>query len=84
MRIYLEIQTGYLKDLKCRKLKKVNNNEMYKIYQANGLNEKTVTILKLSKIVNRKYYTWKRMEFLKLKSQFIMSIQQLYIYIYIK
>ena len=64
MRIYSEIQTGYLKDLKCRKLKKVNNNEMYKIYQANGLNEKTVTILKLSKIVIRKYYTWKRMEFL--------------------
>ena len=47
----------FAKDLKCRKLKKVNNNEMYKIYQANGLNEKTVTILKLSKIVIRKYYT---------------------------
>ena len=49
--------TGYLKDLKWRKLKKFNNKDMYNIYQANGLNKKTVTILKLSKIVIRKYCT---------------------------
>ena len=49
--------TGYLKDLKWRKLKKFNNKDIYKIYQANGLNKKTVTILKLSKIVIRKYCT---------------------------
>ena len=49
--------TGYLKDLKWRKLKKFNNKDIYNIYQANGLNKKTVAILKLSKIVIRKYCT---------------------------
>ena len=48
---------GYLKDLKWRKLKKINNKDIYKIYQADGLNKKTVAILDLSKIVIRKYYT---------------------------
>ena len=49
--------TGYLKDLKWRKLKKFNNKDMYNIYQAHGLNKKTVALLKLSKIVIRKYCT---------------------------